>query len=206
MILTTDRAVVNNQLRNTAMNKSHLKAYSTAINEAALSRTKALEIELAVGFAVIIECDNAKRLARETLLTIYAQAGSKCSKPGDLDWKAINRRISAAVALFDFIGMEDLNTWKGELTKPSDVVEAFRPHISALKLKSVNEVLLACDKIRAPRKPSEPHGTKLSTKHLHITVPKNATSDELLAMASQLMAMANSMTPTTVEVQETAEA
>jgi len=39
------------------MNKTHLKAYSNAIVEAALSRSTALEIELAVGFAVILECD-----------------------------------------------------------------------------------------------------------------------------------------------------
>jgi hypothetical protein len=186
------------------MNKSHLKAYSTAIVEAALSRSKALEIELAVGFAVIIECDEAMRLARETLLTIYAQAGSKCTKPGDIDWKAINRRITASIELFKFIGREDLDKWADGVSKPAEMVAAFRPHIGALKLRSVNEVLLACDKIRPPRKPSEPSGTKLSTKHLHLTVPKTATSDELLALAAQLMAMAQTLSQAApVEVEET---
>lgn len=182
------------------MNKSNIKAYTACVVEAALSRSTALEIELAVGFAVIQECDGAKRLARETLLTIYSGAGSKCTKPGDIDWKAINRRISAAVALYDFIGAEDLEKW-GEGKSKRELVDAFRPHIGALKLKSVNEVLLACDKIRPPRKPNEPHGTKLSTKHLHLTVPKNATSDELLALAAQLMAMAHSMSASSVDVQ-----
>lgn len=173
------------------MNKTHLKAYSTAIVEAALSRTLALEIELAVGFAVILECDNMKRLARETLLTVYGAAGSKCTKPGDLDWKAINRRISAAVALFDFIGVQDITEWAEGKTK-RDLVEAFRPHIGALKLKSVNEVLLACDKIRPPRKSPEPaQGKRLATKHLHLTIPQGTTRDELIELATQLMTMAH---------------
>ncbi len=182
------------------MNKTHLKAYTNAIVEAALSRSVALEIELAVGFAVILECDNAKRLARETLLTVYNAAGSKCTAPGDLDWKAVNRRISAAVALFDFVGMPDITAWAEGKTK-RELVEAFRPHIGALKLKSVNEVLLACDKIRAPRKASEVTGKTFNTRHLHITIPAAATRDELLELAMQLMTLAHDMQPSEPFVQ-----
>jgi hypothetical protein len=174
------------------MNKTHLKAYSNAIIEAALSRSAALEIELAVGFAVILECDNMKRLARETLLTVYGAAGSKCAKPGDLDWKAINRRISAAVALFDFIGMDDIAAW-GEGKSKRELVDAFRPHIGALKLKSVNEVLLACDKIRPPRKAPETSGVRLATAHLHIAIPKDVDRNELIELATKLMAMAHDL-------------
>lgn len=171
------------------MNKTHLKAYTNAIVEAALSRSVALEIELSVGFAVILECDGMKRLARETLLTVYSAAGSQCDKPGALDWKAVNRRISAAVALFDFIGVQDITAWAEGKTK-RELVDAFRPHISALKLKSVNEILLACDKIRAPRKPSEPVGKLVKTQHLHITVPPSATRDEIMELVTQLMVIA----------------
>jgi hypothetical protein len=174
------------------MNKTHLKAYTNCIVEAALSRSVALEIELAVGFAVLLECDGAKRLARETMLSIYNAAGSKCSTPGDVDWKAINRRIAAAIALFDFVGGEDITAWSEGKTK-RELVDAFRPHIGALKLKSVNEVLLACDKIRAPRKPAQQHGAKLATKHLHMIVPPTATRDELLEMATALMTLAHNM-------------
>jgi hypothetical protein len=174
------------------MNKTHLRAYKNAIVEAALSRSVALEIELAVGFAVILECDGLKRLARETLLAIYADAGSQCTRPGDVDWKAINRRISAAIALYEFIGQADIAKW-GEGTKLRDQVEAFRPHIAALKLKSVNEVLLACDKIRAPRKAPEPRGVRIETKHVHLSIPPNATADELMDIAGKLMDMARNM-------------
>jgi hypothetical protein len=174
------------------MNKTTLKAYTNAIVEAALSRSVALEIELAVGFAIILECNNAKRLARETLLTVYNAAGSKCEQPGDLDWKAVNRRISAAVALFDFIGITDVSAWGEDKTK-RELVDAFRPHIAALKLKSVNEVLLACDKIRAPRKPVEQSGKQFTTRHLHINVPATATRDELVELATQLMMLAHEM-------------
>ena len=172
------------------MNKTHLKAYSNAIVEAALSRSTALEIELAVGFAAILECDNMKRLARETLLTIYGAAGSKCAKPGDMDWKSINRRISAASALFDFVGTDDINEWAQGLTK-RELVDAFRPHIKALKLNSVNEVLLACDKIRPPRKVTP--GRKIGTQHLHLVIPPSATREELIELATQLMTMAHEL-------------
>jgi HAMP domain-containing protein len=175
------------------MNKTHLKAYTNAIIEAALSRSTALEIELSVGFAIILECEGAKRLARETLLTAYHAAGSKCDKPGAIDWKAINRRISAAIALYDFIGKDDVEKWAAGKTK-RELVDAFRPHIGALKLKSVNEVLLACDKIQAPRKsPTEQAGQKLNTKHLHLTIPPTTSREELIELATALMTMASSL-------------
>lgn len=168
------------------MNKTHIRAYTKALVESAMNRQIALEIELAVGFAVMIECDNARRLARETMLTIYNAAGWKCDKPGAIDWRAVNRRISAAIALHDFIGVEDLEKWAGESTA-RDMVEAFRPHIAALKLKSVNEVLLACDKLR-PAKKSE--GVKINAGHLHLTIPANTTREDLISMATKLMQMA----------------
>lgn len=180
------------------MNKTILKVYTSAIAEAALSRSNALEIELAVGFAVILECGpKSKRLARETLLTIYANAGSKCSEPGDIDWKAINRRIGATVALFDFIGVRDVAEWAGENIKV-ELIDALREHITPMKFKSVNEILLACGKVRAPRKGREvPVGSHMiDTPHVHIVVPPAATKAELIEAATQLMMLAQSMPDT----------
>jgi hypothetical protein len=172
------------------MNKTHLRAYSKAITEAALNRTAALEIELAVGFAVMVECGGARRLARETLITIYNAAGWKCDKPGALDWRSVNRHISAAIALYDFIGQEDIDKW-AEGRTARDMVDAFRPHISALKVKSVNEVLLATDRIRPPRKPAQKQqGEHVKIGHLDLVIPKGTTRDELVRMAAWLMQMA----------------
>ena len=79
------------------MNKTHIRAYTKALVESSMHRQTALEIELAVGFAVLWECGDARRLARETLVTIYNGAGWKCDQPGALDWRAVNRRISMLV-------------------------------------------------------------------------------------------------------------
>lgn len=178
------------------MNKTILKVYTAAIHEAAMSRQAALEIELAVGFAVILDCGpKAKRLARETLLTIYHGAGSQCSQPGDLDWKAINRRITASIALFEFVGVDTVREWAGEATK-ADLIAALRKHIQPLKLKSVNEVLLACDKIKAPRSSKSrdvanvPGTAEIATEHVRVVVPPTATREELIDLATRLMMMA----------------
>jgi hypothetical protein len=169
------------------MNKTHLRAYTKALVESAMNRQVALEIELAVGFAVMIECDGARRLARETMLTIYNGAGWKCDRPGSLDWRSVNRRISAAIALYDFIGVDDITKW-AEGKTARELVDAFRPHISALKLKSVNEVLLACDKVRPPRAKTE--GVRIDAGHLHLIIPASTTREDLIAMATKLMQMA----------------
>jgi hypothetical protein len=175
------------------MNKSHLRAYTKALVESAMNRQTALEIELAVGFAVMLECADARRLARETMLTIYNGAGWQCSKPGTLDWRSVNRRITAAIALYDFVGTADVQKL-AEGKKAAELVDAFRPMIAALKVKSVNEVLLACDKVRAPRKPSSEHsGVRIDAGHLHFTIPPNATRDDLIAMAAKLMTMAQEL-------------
>lgn len=176
------------------MNKTHIRAYTKCLVESAMHRAVALEIELAVGLAVMHETSPSKRLGRETLLTIYHGAGFQCDKPGALDWRAVNRRITATIALFDAYLVKDVAEL-AEKHKAGELVEALRPMIKALKLKSVNEVLLACDKVRAPRKPGEPHveGTRIDAGRLHIVIPPNATRDDLLAAATKLMEIAMGM-------------
>lgn len=191
------------------MNKTHIRAYTKALVEAAMHKATALEIELSVGMAVMYECAPSKRLGRETLLTVYNGAGWQCDKPGALDWRAVNRRITACVALYDHL------TKSGDLAqaldgvKPVDSVAALRPLVAALKVKSVNEVLLACEKVRPPRKPAEHHeGVRVDAGHLHIFIPPSCTREDLIAMATKLMTMAASTDPNaaTVDLDETVEA
>lgn len=167
------------------MNKTQLRAYTKALAESVSHRAVALEIELAVGLAVMHECAPSKRLGRETLLTIYNGAGWNCSGPGTLDWRAVNRRITASIALYDFC--ESDVTTLAESTKGSELVDALRPMIKALKVKSINEVLLATDRVRPPKKPTEPHGTRIDAGHIHIVIPDNATRQDLLDLATKLM-------------------
>src|ERR1700739_4713319 len=93
------------------MNRSNLKAFSTAISNAALSRKTALQYEVAVTFAVHLDCKQAKRLSRAMMCEIYNDVGYKCAASGELDWKSINRRITAALALFDFMGAAEIASW-----------------------------------------------------------------------------------------------
>jgi hypothetical protein len=139
------------------------------------------------------ECAPSKRLGRETLLTIYNGAGWQCDKPGAIDWRAVNRRITASLALYDFMEKTGDVTSIAEGHKGADLVDAFRPAIAALKVKSINEVLLATDRVRPPRKnaPAAPvEGQRIDVGHLHLIIPKDATRDELIALATQLMTMA----------------
>jgi hypothetical protein len=175
------------------MNKTHIRAYTKAMHEAGFHSAAALEIELAVGIAVLYECEPSRRLARETLVTIYHAAGWKCDEPGALDWRKVNRRITASVALYDFMNHDGTVAQTAEGKKSTELVEVFRPMIAALKVKSVNEVLLACDKVRPPRKPahhSDVEGTRINAGHIHITIPSDATREDLIALATQLMTMA----------------
>lgn len=171
------------------MNKTHIRAYTKAMIESSLHRQTALEIELAVGLAVMHECEPSRRLGRETLLTIYNGAGWQCGEPGALDWRAVNRRITASIALYD-VHMSGDVAQLAETSKTIDLVNALRPMVAALKVKSVNEVLLACEKVRAPRKPQHVEGTRIDAGHIHITIPTSATRDDLIALATRLMQMA----------------
>jgi hypothetical protein len=172
------------------MNKTHIRAYTKAMHEVGVHTATALEIELAIGLAVMHETSPSKRLGRETLLTIYAGAGWQCDKPGALDWRKVNRHITASIALYDKFMENDV----AELAtkhKAGELVDALRPMIKALKVKSVNEVLLACEKVRPPRKPT-PHveGQRIDAGHLHLVVPKSATREDMLALATKLMELA----------------
>lgn len=177
------------------MNRSNLKAFSTAISNAALSRKTALQYEVAVTFAVHLDCKQAKRLTRAMMCEIYHDVGYKCAVPGELDWKSINRRITAALALFDFMGAAEIASWIDGKSR-MEIVNAIIVKLEPLKLKSTNEILACCDKVgkaaRGPRQ--EPEGTrKIELEHLHIVIPPNVTRGELVSAAIEMMRLAEQM-------------
>jgi hypothetical protein len=176
------------------MNRSTIKAYASSLHSAALSRKAALQIELAVGFAVMLECGPSKRLVRAQLSEIYAQAGYKCREPSDIDWQSIQRRIGASLALYDFIGDKDIKGWIGELSR-KPLIEKIVDQLGPLKLSTINEVIQICKSGKEPgqdprgRKP----GLRIETEHLRFNIPASATPTELMLAAGKLMAMAQSM-------------
>lgn len=177
------------------MNRSNVKAYVTAISGAALNRRTALQTELAVGFAVILEAGASRRLARAQLCEIYASAGYKCREPADLDWKTINRRISAAFALYDFLGESDIKGWAGDLSK-GPLIRAFVERLTPLKLTTINEVIQVCASAKGESKQrGRRPGIHIDTQHLHLVVPPGTSREELLETAAKLMQLAQEMVP-----------
>lgn len=173
------------------MNRANLKAFSQEIKNAGLHRETAFRIELAVGFAVHMESNNA-RLSRAVLCEIYANAGYKASKPGDFDWRKVNRHITASLALYDFIGADDIAKWAEGKTR-KDLVEAIVAQLQPYKVKTVNEVLDICGKlgVRAKARKPEIVGTHhVDTKHVHVTIPPTATRTELMELALAIMKIA----------------
>lgn len=179
------------------MNKTIIKAYANIIHAAAMNRRAALQTELSVGFAVLLDSYPSKRLAKAQLQKIYNDAGCKCSGPTDTNWKSVNRRIAASVALFDFMGHEEVRGWAGDLIK-APLIEALVKKIEPLKLNTVNEVLLVCKGSkagggeRAPGAGRKP-GQRIESAHLKFSVPPAATPEELLEVAGKLMTMAQEM-------------
>jgi hypothetical protein len=176
------------------MNRSNFKVYAAALHSAALSHKSALQFELAVGFAVMLEAGPSKRVARALLCEIYASAGCKCNDPQGLDWKSVNRRITASLLLYDFVTEAEVRVWAAGLSK-SALINAIVEKLAVYKLSSVNEVLQICNTTRTQPlvKRGPKPGYHIDTANLHIIVPSSATSEELLEAASKLMALASRM-------------
>lgn len=175
------------------MNRLNLKAYVTAIQGAVLSDRKSLQVQLAVAFAVMLESPGNKKLIRAQLCEIYAGAGYACREPSDVHWKSINRRITAAMLLFEFNSEKEVREWAGD-GKPATAIEGIIKKLEPLKLKTFNEVIQICREGKggrpgAGRKP----GVKLETAHLRCIVPQSASPEEMLELAGKLMAMAQGM-------------
>lgn len=177
------------------MNRSNLKAFTTAIANAGLSRKAALQYEVAVTFAVHLDSKQAKRLTRAVMCEIFAECGYKSSAPGERDWREVNRRITAGLALFDFMGSDDIASWV-EGKARMDIINAIVTKLEPLDLRSTNQILEICDKVkprqRAPR--TEPEGThRIESEHLRIVIPPNVTRAELVSAAIEMMRLAEQM-------------
>lgn len=188
------------------MNRANLKIFSSAIAKVALDHQAALTVELAAAFAIINDCGESRRLARAMLCEVYALAGYHCKEPKDFDWKRVSRRVTAAIALYEFLNKTgEVVEWcegKQRTELLNFLIEKIRP----LKLKTTNEVLDVCDKLgqrrtRQPHQPGEPAhdapGTlHVNTEHVHIVVPPETTRAELMEAAMALMRLAEQVAQT----------
>ena len=180
------------------MNKTHLRTYANHIRSALVNRRDALKLELAVMFAVTLESEGNKRLAREAIYQVYHSTGSyQCDAPQARDWKSVGRQISAGFALFDFIEHDapgTIATWANGY-KHGDLITVLAEHIATYKLATVNEILTVCEKVRKPSsRRSVPEGAyEVQTEHVHLVIPAGVKADELMTVINKLMAYANTL-------------
>lgn len=180
------------------MNKTHLRTYANHIRTALVNRRDALKLELAVMFAVMLESDGNKRLAREAIYQVYNSTGSyQCAEPTDRDWKSVGRHISAGFALFEFVTAEEVAAWANGY-KHGDLIAALADKIAEYKLSTVNEVLTVCEKAprrRGPNAPREiPEGAhEVRTEHCHLVIPPGVKAEEVMTIINNLMAYANTL-------------
>jgi hypothetical protein len=182
----------------TIMNKTHLRTYANHIRSALINRREALKLELAVMFAVTLEAEGNKRLAREAIYQVYNSTGSyQCSQPSDRDWKSVGRQITAGLALYDFINHDDPDTvasWANG-HKHGELIGALVEQIAPYKLSTVNEILTVCEKVSRPRAPrGVPAGAhEIRTEHCHLVIPPSVKADEVMTIINNLMAYANTL-------------
>lgn len=183
------------------MNKTHLRTYANHIRTALVNRREALKLELAVMFAVMLESDGNKRLAREAIYQVYNSTGSyQCATPTDRDWKSVGRHISAGFALFEFVNHDEpetVATWANGY-KHGELIQALADRIAEYKLSTVNEVLTVCDKAPRRRGPNEPRAIpdgahEVRTEHCHLIIPPGVKAEEVMTIINNLMAFANTL-------------
>jgi len=174
------------------MSKTNIRTYAQIIAKSAINRQAALQCELAVGFAVLLDSLPSRRLARAQLQKIYSDAGYNCSDTSGVDWITINRRISGAIMLFDFMGEDDVREWAKDLQK-QQLIDALIKKIEPLKLKTLNELVTVCRGVREPSGRGRKPGIRFDTAHMHVIVPHSAQPEELLEIAGKLMTLAQEM-------------
>lgn len=182
-----------------------LNTYVDVIRNAMLHRRAAISIELAVGLCIAHDFrDSDGSDARVQLVNVYSTCGYDCTTPGGADYKTINRRVNAAMRLYDHIGAEAVAVALGR-SKANRRVEAAQAIIAPLELYSIADVIalvsgpvVAPPTARAQRTeqpkqrraadtPGLPH---VRTAHIDVTIPASATRGELLDLVAQLLKLA----------------
>lgn len=198
------------------MSKISMETCVAEMNKAAMNRKAALQIELAVGLAVFLTAKDPKA----TLCDVYANAGYQCLLPSGIDYKTVNRRINATGEFFKFLTVERIAKWAGKHSEGQIIAAialGLEPY-EIVGIADVQRLSLPTTVHVAPHQRSrvQPHGgilkgpttgqdgvrdmfrrgsdkvigEKISTEHLTLTVPENATRGELIEMAIRLMALA----------------
>jgi hypothetical protein len=180
---------------------ANLNVCIEAMQGVALSRRKALLIELSVGLAVFCGAGNAEKQAMRTLTEIYASAGDDCLKREGLDYQEVHFRVTACADLFKQLTMPLIVEWAGD-KKNMAAINEIAVQLNVLNISSISDVRRFCGKI--PEKPvsiapaAKPlrgdHIFHIKTEHLKFDIPDNVGATEIMDLARKLLALADRIT------------
>ncbi len=193
-----------------------IETCADALNQAAMNRKAAMQIELAVGLAVFHLHGSTGKEGRVMLVNAYAAAGYRCQHINEMDYKTINRRVNATAALFEAL---PVSKWVGKL-HDNDAIRAICRGIEPYELYTIADVMRYCQrpgavasrKVHAVTRvqphmqildpaPGEPYteGPRfrravdqykhVTTEHLTVAIPDDTPKWEIIELAMQLLAM-----------------
>jgi hypothetical protein len=178
---------------------ANLNVCIEAMHGVALSRRKALLVELSVGLVVFCGAGNAEKAAMRTLTEIYASAGDDCLKREGLDYQSVHYRVNACADLFNHLTMPLIIKWAAD-KKNMAAINEIATQLNILNISSVEDVLRLCGK--KPEKPvsiapaPKPHAEKghdhvyhVKSAHLMLDIPDNIEVSEIMDLAQKLLAL-----------------
>lgn len=140
-----------------------------ALNNAALNRKAAMQLELSVSLGVFLVHGGASKEAKQALTETYAAAGYRCIRANEMDYKTVNRRVNAAALLYENL---PVTKWAGKHGEGA-LLQSIHMGLSPYEFYTISDVLRFCTPAAKPTGPkveAEPHGTILTpTPHQRTT-------------------------------------
>lgn len=174
---------------------ANLNVCIEAMQGVALSRRKALLVEISVGLAVFCGAGSADEPAMRTLREIYASAGDDCLHRKGLDYQAVQYRVKACSDLFNKLTMPLIVGWAGD-KKNMAAINEIASQLNILNFASIDDVKRFCGKMPekpvsiAPAAPHHDHVYHVKSAHLLIDIPDSIEVAEIMDLARKLLALA----------------
>ena len=164
------------------------------LSQAASTRWRAVQLEMAVGVLYFAVEKSTNKQTRKAMMEVYASAGYECLSHTDRDYKSIWGRVQASAKLYRKLTHRVVMDWAGEQVS-SQMIDSVAVEIAKLNLCTITDVLDYCSGERAPRAKRQPvteaPGTvHVKTAHLNIPIPPDIGYDELMEAAAALIELA----------------
>lgn len=183
-----------------------------ALRGAMALRGQALQTELAVGLYTYHVCGSNDLQAKKVLRSIYASAGeADCLTPGSDSYQTVNRRMDYIAALYEKIKPRIIKKWiagKSNQEAIDGIIVGLQPfeframdHVRVFAKKPAqqrsespvaekNEPVTDHPMRRASDQPEAPGTRHVRTDHIDVAIPPDATRDELMRLAMEILELA----------------